>query len=55
MGAIEIHLEYGGAGQDLAGRMGAESANGLESDFEKSGWIRQYTFVHQRVPELFMV
>jgi hypothetical protein len=46
MGAIEIHFEYGGAGQDLACRMGAESADRLEADLEKSRWIRQYTFVH---------
>jgi len=51
MGAIEIHFQDGGAGQNLTGRMGAKPAYGFEPDLEKPGWIRQYTFDHQPVPE----
>ncbi len=57
-GFFEIRFEsIGGLGAHAAGQILARAAvlkmnhNGLEADFEKSGWVRQYTFVHQRAPE----
>ncbi|MEJ2402006.1 MAG: hypothetical protein P8Y52_11525, partial [Xanthomonadales bacterium] len=49
VGSVEIHLEYGGGGKDFAGCICAQSADGFEADFEQSGWIRQYTFLHRPV------
>lgn len=40
MRTVQIHVEHGCPSQDLAGRMGPQSADGFEADLEKLLWIR---------------
>ena len=41
MRAIEMHAQHRGARQDLAGRMGPQTADGFEADLEESSRIEQ--------------